>query len=438
MVGSGSGCIFQPMTTDYSYILTAKHLFFDEIDNERGMTEINEKPDNTLITITKNIQIQNGWSEEQIPFELIKNENYFPHAAADCAILKIPLQINFEQIVIEDFSETDVGFELCGFPSTFRVNEVGEKYTTRVIERFISSGNYCHGAQLFGTLNQTNIEGMSGCGLLKISGDYISITGIQSKMASQSLSTGQIGFVPIKYIREIIGYGENQNKLAKLYPIYMRNFSFLREESFKLEVDAIDEDKISGARTTLRNKALNIISSDMTPLGIKELFKDRLLINEKESDSLSHRFVWIAWLEFLTIMNIVKYDPLNAGLLSEIFDSYRLKCTNIDDWTKLIPSELAKSDYLGLKAGATVIVSSKSTPKTTFRIPQGTMINIARVYDKDGFRTDKGIDPFTSFNFIHLDYFKTKCILEKMGEYQNLNEDLLIEKLKQEYHELFN
>ena len=107
IVGEGSGCFFQPMTADYTYILTAKHLFFDEEEDERGQTQKKEYPDNTPVTITKNIQTANGWIEEQIPFTLVKGTTYFPHKEADVAILKItPPQTNFDQIVASELLNT--------------------------------------------------------------------------------------------------------------------------------------------------------------------------------------------------------------------------------------------------------------------------------------------------------------------------------------------
>jgi len=219
----------------------------------------------------------------------------------------------------------------------------------------------------------------------------------------------------------------------------MVNFSFLSDESFKLEVDAISENQIIPTRQLLRNQALNIINSPITPIGIKELFKNRLLIDENDSGCLSYKVIWIAWLEFLTIMNLIKCEPIEEGVVSEIFNSYRLKYYHIEDWTTdLSKTKLLKSDYLGLTPNATIIISSPNTPKRVYKIPKGKLIDIGIVYDKSGFRTDKGIDPFTSFNFVHIDYFKTECILNKLEEYQNLDEAGLITKLKQEYNELFN
>jgi hypothetical protein len=98
------------------------------------------------------------------------------------------------------------------------------------------------------------------------------------------------------------------------------------------------------------------------------------------------------------------------------------------------------SDYIGLKDNSTVIVTTRNPPKSTKNmiVRKGTMPNnIGKIYDKRGFKADIGIDPVTSFCFVHLDYFKSKCIIEKLDEYENLDEIQLIEKLKFEYNELF-
>jgi hypothetical protein len=165
------------------------------------------------------------------------------------------------------------------------------------------------------------------------------------------------------------------------------------------------------------------------------------LINENDSCCLSHKKIWISWLEFLVIMNLVKYETLTKEKLSEIFNSYRLKYSNANEWTEIFRGDLLNSDYVGLKPGSTVFVNTRNAPKTNRHliIPKGTMPkNIGKVYDKRGFKADIGVDPCMSFCFVHLDYFKTKCIIDKLDEYENLSEEQLLEKLKNEYHELFN
>jgi len=443
IVNGGSGCLFQPMTDSYTYILTAKHLFFEKNEEGRGVEKV-QYPDGTEIEVKRFIQTSEGWDEELIPFILIEGENYFPHKDenTDIAILKItPIIKGFDDICIIDDIELDGEFVLAGSPVPFRENPQGDRYTHYNIQSIITSANKSILAQVDPALNQNNIEGTSGGGVLKIDSNYILVAGIQSKMANgTNYQAGQIAFVPIKHFNEIVEYEENEGKLSKLYPPHLRKFDFLIDDCFTLEVDEIDEVKVSNARVTLRNKAYEITKSDITPIGIKDLFKERLLIDEKASSCLSHKALWISWLEFLVIMNLMKDENLNSDMLSDLFNSYRLKFLNIDDWTTSFRKTLRESDYIGLKEDSTVVVNTRCAPKTNRNliIKKGNMPDIANVYDKRGFRTDRGIDPYTSFNFVHLDFFKSKCIIEKLDEYQDLNEIQLIEKIKIEYNELFN
>lgn len=438
-VNNGSGCLFQPILNgdEFTYILTAKHIF------ENGMRDENDEivppiSDGTEISIFRQVNNDGQWQKIPIPFTLTRGVTYFPHLVADAAILKIDFLPGFDQIVSNDIPRIKSTYYLNGFPNQF-AGQPDEAYATYSIKEFEASGDHSQNAQLTNNvLNKLQVEGMSGGGILELTDVQISIIGIQSRMKHSQYANGKICFVPMKYFSEIINYEEYNPFLTRLHPPFVGKFEFLREEAFTLKVDAWDENAMLSIRIHLKNKALGVIQSDVTPIGIKELFKNRLLIDENETYCLDTKSIWIAWLEFLTIMNIVKEANLTILQLNETFDSIRLKYLDTNDWTDFIPNKLSKSDYLGLQPDSTVIISTRMPPERPFIIPKGRIVDITRVYDKSGFRTDKGIDPFTSFNFVHLDYFKKKCIIDKMAAYQNLSEQEFLTLLKKEYNELFN
>ncbi|MEG0930837.1 ABC-three component system protein [Algoriella sp.] len=440
-VMDGSGCLFQPIIAEnsYMYILTAKHLFEGVKQDKDGNDIKFVTQDGTEISIMRQVNVDGHWQEQIIPFVLTKGQTYFPHKEADAAILKIDSLQGFDKIISIEIPNKIDTYSLYGFPNQMRGNAIGNKDTDYKIRDLGLPATGLKNAQLINdTLNKLQIEGMSGGGILSIQGENIYIIGIQSEMKHANWANGKICFVPMKYFSEIINYEENNGLLTPLHPTYLGKFDFLQDIAFTLEVDFIDENKIEDTRTYLRNKAFEVINSGLTPISIKKLFNYKLLIDEDEFSCLDTINIWIGWLEFLTIFNIVKDENLDEKLLLEIFDCVRLKYTHVEDCTTLFKDKLSKSDYTGLKKGNTVVINSKNAPKKPFKFANGIPRNITKVQDVRGFRTDFGIDPFQSFNFVHLDYYKTECIINKLEEYEHLDEAQLLTKLKQEYHELFN
>jgi hypothetical protein len=344
-VNDGSGCLFQPILNEsnYTYVLTAKHLFEGVKQDEDGNHIPYITPDGTKVSIIRQVNVNDEWQKITIPFSLVKGATYFPHKVADAAILIIDhLSPEFDKIVSVDLPRINNGYYLNGFPNQFE-GQVGEEYTTYSIREIEASGDYSQNAQLINdVLSKAQVEGMSGGGILAIQNDHISIIGIQSRVKHANWANGKICFVPMKYFSEIINYEENNTLLTKLYPPYVGKFDFLKDDAFALKVDAWDENSISSTRIHLRNKALSVIQSDVTPIAIKELFKKRLLIDETEDHCLDTKNIWIGWLEFLTIMNVLKGGDITTQQLNEIFDSIRLKYLDTNDWADLIPSMLIK------------------------------------------------------------------------------------------------
>lgn len=440
-VKDGSGCLFQPIQNEnnYTYILTSKHLFEGISRDENGKDIPYETQNGTGVLIVRQINVDNQWQEQIIPFVLIRDQTYFPHKEADAAILKIDHIAGFDKIISIDIPTNIDGYSLYGFPSQYRNNQIGSRDTSYSIRELELPSQNLQNAQLKNdVLAHAQIEGMSGGGILLPQNENAYIIGIQSEMKHAAWANGKICFVPMKYFSEIVNYDEYATLLTKLHPPYVGKFDFLADSAFTLKVDFINENKIQDTRTYLRNKTVEVINSGITPISIKELFKNKLLIDETELNSLETKNIWIGWLEFLTIFNIVKDENIDENQLFEIFDSVRLKYTHAEDCTTLFQDYLSKSDYTGMIQGGTILINSKKAPQKPFKFSKGTMKNITKVQDVRGFRTDLGIDPFQSFSFIHLDYYKTGCIINKLEEYENLSEPQLLAKLKEEYHELFN
>lgn len=437
-IGSGSGCLFQPIIGDpaFTYVLTAKHLFDYERRDNDGKLKTVIAEDGSEFPLIRVMFVDDGWVEEIETFTLFRSQTYFPHETADVAILKIRYIEGFDKIYLRDFSKDVSDYCLYGYPRQLADNNVGNKDINYDLDRLAGVSDRSTLAQLANrNLVHKDVVGMSGGGIVKDEGDYLSIIGIQSEMKHEQWPSGQISFVPVKYLNEIVeAYADS---LFPLYPPHMKDFDLLSDSAFDLDVEAVDKPKFSSAEQYLKNKSLEVANSDITPIKIREFFKEKLLVNEEERSCLPSESLWIAWLEFLTFINIRSGTPLDFSQIPELFNNTMLKHTVVEDWTSLFKNILPKSDFSGLVEGGIVVVNSQKAPKKTYALPAGRIIDIAIPYEKRGFRTDKGIDPYTSFNFVHLSYFKDKCIIEEIDRLVNMTEEELIAELKIIYNGLF-
>ncbi len=432
-VNGGTGVLFQPRAEEFTYILTAKHVFDDIIEGYGNNISIHYWDNNTTTFIAVN------------PFEIQKGVNYFPHSDenTDLAIIKIGrLAIEDKLIVSQNYFKDNVGYYLSGFPKIRRDANDGaiNQNTYRIDNRITVLNNKEHNqveADISKNQNLGELIGMSGGPICKPVDDYLMVIGIQNEVPNDIEALGRSAFTPIEHFSSIVD--EYPDDLEPILPPYLKCFSFLRDNAFALEVDFFNEQRIEYTRNYLKNKITDVIASGVTPIGIKSFFENRLLVNEKEINALVQKKIWLTWLEFLTILNIVKYKKFDQDELGEIFNSYRLIYSDSEkDWTFLLEDELKYADYNGLKAESNVFVGSKVAPVGNLFLPRDKIRNIDKVYDKSKFKTDLGIHPYTHFNFYHVSFLEKNCILEKLHSFEVIdNEQDLCEALKNEYNELF-
>lgn len=428
VVNGGSGCIFQPFDPTSTYILTAKHVIEDA---------------GNVVTELSRFELDGQiWNRIPIQFHLQENVNYFAHTDRDVAILKIPKIQGIEQVVRTDaISEDRKNYILSGYPQTRRDPITDPEYGNgfRQDEEVTIHGlknNFLVEAKIPDNPGFDEIQGHSGGALGKIRDDFFMIAGIQSQMVdADGEQLGRIDFSPMSSFDDLVS--RYPNELSTLVPAHLGCFSFLKDSAFIMEVNVFDEESVAYTRNYLKNKAENIIASAATPLFIKDYFKTRLLLNPNNPEVLDGRSIWIAWLEFLTILNIIRYNAFDETELAEIFDSFRLLFSDTkEDWTRELQS-MIYSDYKGLKKGGVVVISTIKSPLgNLYEINAGKIPKLMRAnVDKKKMKTDDGINfPFDHYRFVHLDSFKKKCIMDKLAEYENiLDEQELLLKLQEEY-----
>lgn len=359
-VGSGSGCVFQPMDDKSTYILTAKHLF-QRNNNETGQTEFIDNGSEISITFLE--FDGNSWNSSEDTFIMEFQENFFPHQDADAAILKIPFRQGYDNIHLrKERSKNE--YYLCGFPNRLSYQDaVGDRASTFVVARFKQSGDFFDVAELGnGITTADEIEGCSGGGIMAFDEkSNVFVTGIQSRMATDaSISLGEVGIIPVRYFEEIIENYKAQGKLEELLPVFLKSFVSLIGETFQFASAGINRQE-AALSDLLIAKAQFIQQSDLTPLELKSyLGEQRLLIKDQDSVELKRKKVWTFWLELLVILNIVKDKVHNKGDLRDILSEIRFFYSDTDKpfLTEHL-EDLWKLDYKDLKDEGLVIYASK-------------------------------------------------------------------------------
>lgn len=424
IVGDGSGCLFKVNSTEYVYVLTAKHVVQDVQD----IKVIHQYIDNSGHLIKQELNT-------------IGNAFFHNDPNKDAAIIKVEFIDNLKYINRHEYININNDtYELIGHPDTRK----GENYSYRANSltlKNVKEFGYIE-AELEKSCTHSEIVGQSGGGIMKVDGNDLLLIGIQKKMSvpDDVELLSRIDFMPLSFFDEIVN--QNSNKLKEIIPAYLECFSSLKNQVTPL-VGCFLDNHISFTRNYLRSVTDKIVGNNLTPKFIKEFFKKRLLIYNQHENVLNNKGLWLAWLEFLIIMNIYKDGSVNAENIEEIFNSHRLIFSSTEnDWSMELEN-IVKSDFKGLQIDSKIIVSTDKPPILNI-IPKGWVPDIIR--NQNIPRAELMIDeatkyPLADFKLIHLAAFQKDCIVSKPLDYKDynaLNEDELLAKLKEEYESLFS
>lgn len=444
-VNGGSGVIFQPADETFTYILTAKHIFYD--DNGQSIdTRVNihyySKPDNAMVAFPE--------------FDLVTGTNFFPHSEnnIDIAILRIARIHTPDKLIITNkYFQENKEYVLGGYPKlrresrggiidldSFRVDDKIDILDDKEFKRVE--------ADIAKNQNLAELKGLSGGGIFKVSGEYLLLAGIQSRVANNIEALGRIRFTPIEIFNEIIA--EYNGVLEVIVPYYLKSFTFLKDSSFSLSGGIMSNQIVGDVSEILRNQTQNVLQSDFTPICIKEhLGSALLLLNNQDSNDVFLKKLWLSWLELLTILNIAKQKNVAKSDFDDLFSEVRFFYSPVDkDFWSAHLGDLAKSDYKGLKRKGLVVVASQkpagdqhhvldpskivpdiSRIRKDYEMAQPLVPDTVNIDDPDNF-------PLQKFRFVNISAFKDHPIIEGYQQFENMTRLEIINKLKELYEQL--
>lgn len=341
-VGEGSGVLFQPMTEQYSYILTAKHNLYDDDNNDQAIYHYTQPKDLSDIEIKHIVNI------------MILNK--FEHSSLDIAILKIN-KIDFDSPVryIKHPVIRDK-YLLYGYPS-LRNDGNEEQNLSRDIMPFDITvidivDNYVV-VQNSEDYDQNDIMGCSGGGVFTDVDDGFYLVGVENEMDSSSQEHNRrFRFIQIEKFDEIIE--QNLSELVPLYPPYMNDFNHLIEDDiFLLPNLMMEKEKVTNI---LKDIATSQISNNITPKQIFDQYGTKLLTKNEYINELTNKCIWTAYLEFLVINHLVDSTSISLQHIDVIYKKRKFLFAKTANWTDLI-KEIFLYDIKSLEAGGIVCIA---------------------------------------------------------------------------------
>ncbi|MCU0350962.1 MAG: hypothetical protein MUF43_09075 [Flavobacterium sp.] len=392
-VEEGSGCLFQPINDEYSYVLTAKHVILG--NNQPIIIRQTLDENDNLINETLNV---------------IGTPFIHPNGDKDAAIVKVQKVEGFEPLLRDDLSSGNRnGYFLCGHPNS-RVNNA---YSFRDNKLEIQNRKP-HGyfeAELNRVANRDEIVGQSGGGIIKIEESCFLLAGIQKQMSAPDgvEQLGRIDFMPLSFFDEIIK--ENQNDLSKLFPPYIGSFDRLLNEIFPLPNMTVKKELI-------QNELIRIaaqLCDDFSPTTILEMFGEHFLIHGTEKSIIYHKKLWLSFLEILSINQLHSINRITLNDLKELHKRRKLFIVDSDKWTKKI-EDIYKTNLSDIEKGGSIVICATNETETTKTeiTSEEILFNISAIPDENNISSTVG-KPFEDLRLINIFKFQSHIIQNAMA-----------------------
>ncbi|MES2560405.1 MAG: ABC-three component system protein [Bacteroidota bacterium] len=388
-VEGGSGCLFQPIDDEYSYVLTAKHV----ISGNNAPSIIRQTLDENNNQIYETLQIIGT------PFRH-SDEN------KDAAIIKVQKVEEIDSLLRDELSsEYRDGYYLCGHPKS-RIND-GYSFRENKLEIQNKKQYGYVEAELSRVANRTEIVGQSGGGVIKIEDSCFLLAGIQKQMSAPDgiEQLGRIDFMPLTFFDEIIE--ENANELSKLFPPYIASFERLLNEIFPLP-------NLIAKRSLIQNELKRIaaeLCNDFSPTTILEMFGEQFLIYGTEKSIIHHKQLWLSFLEILSINQLHNLNKISLEDLKELHKKRKLFIVDTDKWTKKI-EDIYKTNLSDIeKGGAIVICATNETEpsKTEISSEELIILDISTPFEKDNI-SNTVRNPFKELRLMNIFKFQSHII----------------------------
>lgn len=415
MVNDGSGVLVTALSSDLSYVLTARHNLLKERTNIASLMEPNE-----IV-----VKLRDG-TEIEVRQRIVSPMH-------DIAVIVVVSQ-TLDPTATSTSVEMEQSMWLVGYPEIRRNSNDPLRLFPGQIESFdamsidVSTKSYAP---------VDEVRGVSGGGVyIKAATRWI-LVAVEYQMEGRP----QEGHNWLRCIR-ISAFDDliREHGLPPILPPFLLSFARLADATFPLpgfECPAT----LQRLRTLLLSVIrTNLATDSPTPNGILSTFGKKLLVQEDPECSLLDRKLWISWLEYLTLSVLLdRPEVIDADYIDTLRSRRRFLYSGSEsEWTSFI-ERIIQSDLSGLADDGLVLVSNRieGSPAKTKSIR-----DLSRVLPDIGLPLSGGVDigiprkAIGRVKLFHLDGLHMDCIVRQEERYDNklgLNEHTVLQLLTEAY-----
>ena len=318
MVGGGSGVLIQPMTNEYSYVYTAKHnLLVDSEDPNSDLKSVGDIKitcfDDTVLTI----------------LELIPHED----PSIDIAIILVEYRSDISLSKFDSPLTSNGQIMLCGYPDTRRGN--GKTIEQQYNSYAVTFHDNNMGKLVLSNNNAVDIEGIIGFS----GGGFFFIDQAENEAYLCGIETEMDGNISIEQHGRILGYSVEYfddlisnsnysgNSLARVVPIHLTSFEYLKEHIFQI-LDWYSEEKslfIQGCLKKIADDRVIKIGVNLKPIDILDELSMYIEVIADGTNKLQNRELWASFLELLVISILIdRPSEVNLAYVKNLLKCRRL------------------------------------------------------------------------------------------------------------------
>lgn len=419
-VNGGSGCLFQPDSKDYTYVLTVKHNL--EVENQAKQK---------VLMALKDIKIYQGNVEGEAIHKVIAFET---HETLDLALIVIPYIGDSEMALTYSSPTKNELLFLYGYPSRLK-NEKEKREDVRCfcnMQREDGLGTEIRteqGQHTWDINTQKAMLGFSGSGIFADINGILVLKGIFPELKDPTGANDKLISLHISNFNSIADKLDRKH----LLPSNLLSFKPYKTNAFK---------RVNPGLKNLFNNNIEQIANnkEISPIAIAKRNKNSLTLPIALNywDSVSQSKLWEAWLELLTVLNIVlpEYQDLES-CCSKIPLYFSANENHIKRLIKLFLSDIDLKKQV--KKDSLIAFSSNQTSGGKEFLNKEEVKKIVANLNQPDFFNDKmmigNATQVPGFSCIHIDHFSTK--IDQL-EVDQLERDEILQLLRQEILNILN